>query len=103
MKGRCVTNVEPTNVICNHDQRFELDANGTSRIRKMGCLVERATNNFDALKFKIDYNHMPANEKQQLMEKVQKELGRYPKWYKTAKDTTEKAGQPRATVQTIKE
>ena len=35
-----------TNVICNHNQRFELDANGTSRIRKMGCLVERATNNF---------------------------------------------------------
>jgi hypothetical protein len=35
-----------TNVICNHNQRFELDANGTSRIRKMECLVERATNNF---------------------------------------------------------
>lgn len=46
MKGRGVTNVEPTNVICNHDQRFELEPNGTSRIRKMGCLVERATNNF---------------------------------------------------------
>ena len=48
--------------------------------------------NFDALKFKIDYNHMPANEKQQLMEKVRKELGRYPKWHKAEKDATEKDG-----------
>jgi hypothetical protein len=32
------------NVICNYDQRFELDADGTSRIRKMGCLVEQTTN-----------------------------------------------------------
>jgi hypothetical protein len=27
-------------------QRFELEANGTSRIKKMGCIVERGTNNY---------------------------------------------------------
>ena len=30
------------------------------------------------------------------MEKVHRELGRYPKWYKAEKDETEKGGQPRA-------
>ena len=34
------------NIICNHDQRFELDSNGTSRIRKMGCVAERGTNEY---------------------------------------------------------
>lgn len=33
-----------TNVFCSTDQRFELDADCTSRILKMGCIVERTTN-----------------------------------------------------------
>ena len=45
--------------------------------------------NFDALKFKVDYEDLPDKEKQPLMEKVRKELGRYPKWYQP--DDGEKA------------
>jgi hypothetical protein len=33
-----------TNPLVNQDQRFEIDANGTSRIRKLGCTVEQCTN-----------------------------------------------------------
>jgi len=33
-----------TNPLGNQDQRFEIDANGTSRIRKLGCTVEQCTN-----------------------------------------------------------
>ena len=35
-----------SNLLCNINQRFELDANGTSRVRKMGCTVERGTNQY---------------------------------------------------------
>ena len=52
--------------------------------------------NFDALKFKIDYEDLPAAERQPLMERVRKELGRYPKWYKAERDETEKDGQSQA-------
>ena len=45
--------------------------------------------NFDALKFKVDYEDLPDKEKQPLMEKVRKELGRYPKWHQP--DDGEKA------------
>ena len=41
--------------------------------------------NFDALKFKVDYEDLPAKERQTLMEKVYRELGRYPDWYLTKK------------------
>ena len=36
----------PAKIICNHNQRFVLDANGTSSIRKMGCVAERGTNEY---------------------------------------------------------
>ena len=48
--------------------------------------------NFDALKFKIDYEDLPAAERQPLMERVRKELGRYPKWYKAEKDEIQPLG-----------
>ncbi len=41
---RCGQDAEVTNVFCSTDQRFELDADCTSRILKMGCIVERTTN-----------------------------------------------------------
>ena len=33
-----------TNTFCNTDQRFELDANGTSRLKKFGYTGELMTN-----------------------------------------------------------
>ena len=48
--------------------------------------------NFDVLKFKIDYEDLPAAERQPLMERVRKELGRYPKWYKAEKDEIQPLG-----------
>lgn len=46
--------------------------------------------NFDALKFKADYKDLPDREKRPLMEKVRKELGRYPDWYRDEKETPAK-------------
>ena len=43
---RCAGEKGVTNIVCYHNQRFELEANGTSRIKKMGCIVERGTNNY---------------------------------------------------------
>ena len=34
------------NIICNHNQRFELTSDGTSRIIKMGCVAGRGTNEY---------------------------------------------------------
>ena len=50
--------------------------------------------NFDALKFKADYEDLPANERQPLMEKVRKELGRYPDWYLDEKKKSDKRQPP---------
>ena len=36
--------VGETNTFCNTDQRFELDANGTARLKKFGYIGERMTN-----------------------------------------------------------
>ncbi|MBQ3746827.1 MAG: hypothetical protein II863_05405 [Kiritimatiellae bacterium] len=41
---RVAGNVSDTNNLCSTDQRFELDADGTSRVRKFGYVSERMTN-----------------------------------------------------------
>ena len=41
---RVKNDVGVTNVFCDTDQRFELDANGTSRVMKFGYAGERMTN-----------------------------------------------------------
>ena len=38
------------NVFTQYEQRFELDANGTARIKKFGYCAERATNNVHNIK-----------------------------------------------------
>ena len=43
---RCGTAAGVTNEFCSTDQRFELDADCTTRILKMGCIIERTTNYF---------------------------------------------------------
>ena len=40
----------PQNVFTEYTQRFELDANGTTRIRKFGFCAERMTNNLHSVK-----------------------------------------------------
>ena len=41
---RVKDDVGVTNTFCNTDQRFELDANGTARLKKFGYTGERMTN-----------------------------------------------------------
>ena len=42
---RLVDDANATNIFCHFDQRFELDADGTARVRKFGYCGERTTNN----------------------------------------------------------
>ncbi len=42
---RVFDDANATNIICHFDQKFELDADGTARIRKFGYCGERTTNN----------------------------------------------------------
>jgi hypothetical protein len=43
---RCWGENSGANIICNHNQRFELTSEGTTRIMKMGCVAERGTNEY---------------------------------------------------------